>query len=125
MTVIEVPALDDDRAWVLVRVPVKGRKPLEFKVPRRDMTPYEDIKVIQWLSTELDYDRSKLAALVDPDAPNAVDRAVLLLAFRPYVSDAQFKVLRTLEIGQLNYINRHLNKLSMIPMGESLASSDS
>lgn len=126
MKPIEVPAFDDERIMVPFSVKVPSRKtPLVFKLPRRDFTPYEDVKLLKWLVVELYYDESKLSALVDPDDPRAKDKAAHLLAFRPYLTDAQFKALRTLSFGQLKFISEQLNNQSSITVGEFLASTNS
>lgn len=126
MKPIEIPTLEDERIFIPFTIPVKGRKePLTFKVPRRDFQPGEDVKVLQWLMSELDVDQDKLRELVDPAEPAAVEKACFLLALKPHVTAAQFKVLRGLSFGQLRFINDRWNEQSRVTLGEYWASASS
>lgn len=124
MKPIEVP-IDDDRIYIPFTVPVKGKQPLVFKVPRRDFQPREDVKLLQWLMSELDHDVDKLSELVDPDEPAAVERACYLLSLKPHVTAAQFKVLKSLPFGAIRFINDRWNEQSRVTVGEYWASADS
>ena len=122
MKPIEVPDYDDDRIFVPFTVPVKGKKPVEFKVPRRDFQPPEDVKTLQWLMTELDYEPDKLAELVDPDEPVAIEKACYLIALKPHVTAAQLKILKGLSIGALRFIDSRWTEQSRVTVGEYWAS---
>ena len=125
MRPIEIPTLEDERIFIPFTIPVKGKDPLTFKVPRRDFQPREDVKVLQWLMAELDVDPDKLADLADPDEPAAVEKACFLLALKPHVTAAQFKVLCGLSFGQLRFINDRWNEQSRVTLGEYWASAGS
>jgi transcriptional regulator of heat shock response len=122
---IEVPDSDDDRVRIPFTVPIKGRKPLVFNVPRIDFIPAEDVKTIIWLITELDHDKSKITDLADPDAPGSIERAGALLMLRPHVTDTQFATLKTLVVGQLKFIRDRWQEQSRVTLGEYWASSPS
>lgn len=124
MKPIEVP-IDDDRIYIPFTVPVKGKPPLQFKVPRKDFQPREDVLKLQWLMTELDHDEEKLKELVDPEEPMAVERACYLLALKPHVTAAQFKSLKSLPFGAIRFINDRWNEQSRVTVGEYWASADS
>jgi hypothetical protein len=123
---IEVPDCDDDRVRIPFTIPIKGRKPLTFSVPRMDFIPAQDVKTIVWLITELDHDESKVAELIDsPDAPGSIDRAGVLLMLRPHVTDTLFEMLKTLVVGQLKFIRDRWQEQSRVTLGEYWASSPS
>jgi hypothetical protein len=121
---IEVP-IDDERIYVPFAIPVKGKPALEFKVPRKDFQPAADVKTLQWLMIELDHDKEKLQSLVDPEEPMAVEKACYLLALKPHVTAAQFKVLKSLAYGSIKFINDRWNEQSRVTVGEYWASADS
>ncbi len=123
MKPIQIPTLDDDRVSIPFTLNIKGRKPIEFRVPRRDFQPAEDVKRLLWLMAELDHDADKLAALVDPESePAAMEKAYYLLALKPYVTAAQFKALKGCTFGQLRFVNDRWNEQSRVTLGESFAS---
>lgn len=122
MKPIEIPDYEDDRIFIPFTLPIKGKKPVEFKVPRRDFIPGEDAKLHQWLLAELYVDRDKLAEWVDPDLPNASDKAAFLLALKPHVTAAQFKALQQAAFGQLRFVIDRWNEQSRVTLGEYWAS---
>lgn len=125
MKPIEIPSLEDERVFIPFTLPVKGRKPLSFKVPRRDFVAPEDIKTVTWLMAELDFDRDRLVDWADPDEPVAVEKACFLIALKPYVTEAQFKTLKAATFGQLRFINDRWNEQSRVTVGEYWASASS
>lgn len=125
MKPIEIPDYEDERIFIPFTLPVKGKDPIVFKVPRRDFQPPNEIKTLQWLMAELDYEPDKLKGLVDPDESFAVEKACYLLALRPHVSAAQFKVLQKQTFGALRFINDRWNEQSRVTLGEYWASANS
>lgn len=125
---IEIPDFEDERIFIPFTLPVKGKKPIVFKVPRRDFQPPEDVKLLQWLMSELDGNEEKLKALVDTEAevnPSvAVEKACFLLALKPHVTAAQFKTLQKASYGQLRFINDRWNEQSRVTLGEYWASAN-
>ncbi len=125
MKPIEIPVYEDERIYIPFTLPVKGKQPLEFKLPRRDFQPPEQVKLLQWLMSELDYDENKLKELVDPEEPAAVEKACYLLSLKPHVTAAQFKVLKAQPFGVIRFINDRWNEQSRVTVGEYWASVDS
>lgn len=114
MNPIEIPTLDDDRVYVAFRLPVKGGKPIEFRMPRADFIPAEDVKVLTWLIAELEHDEELLAS----DEPGKFEKAAILLTIRPFVTDDQYEVLSGLTLGQLKFIRDHWQAQSRVTLGE-------
>jgi len=125
MKPIEIPDWDDDRIFVWFTFPQKGRKTMEFKLPRLDFIAPGDVKAVFWLLAELNVDPDKVAAWTDPDMPGALEVAGLLLQLRPHVTDEQFAILRTWPVGRLRFITDRWQEQSRVTLGEYWASSTS
>jgi hypothetical protein len=114
---IQIVAVDDERTLVTFNVPIKGRKPLEFSVPRFDFIDEDEFDS---LTTEL----NKLDEQEDLPARKKA-RLVALAMLKQFVSDQKYALLETLKVGQLDQILAGWREHSQVSLGESAASDSS
>lgn len=115
----EIPAADDPRLLVEIRVPVKGRRPMVLRLPRYDMIDELTYRPM-WVALEaIDADENKDMTARDKT------RAAVLAMLKPFVSDKDYAICETLALGQLTAIRDHWGTQSEIPLGEYVASVNS
>jgi len=109
---------DDTRIMVGFEIPLKGRKPLLFTVPRLDFIPEDEFVSLTKELAALDDDKTL-------DDLHKKTRAAVLTMLRPHVTKQQFTVLEKMPIGVLIQIRDVWQENSAISLGEYLASANS
>jgi len=115
---IRIVTEDDVRIIIPFEIPLKGRKPLLFKVPRLDFLT-ED---------EFDSMTKEIEALDEEKTLNTMHkktRAVVLVMLRPFVTKPQLTALERVPISYLNQILEAWQENSATSLGEFLASANS
>jgi hypothetical protein len=113
---IQIISVDDERTRIPFVVPVKGRRPLKFTVPRFDFIPDDEAE-------EMEKEIEALGA--QTMSLRKFTRAVALLMLKRFVSDKDYAVLETLMVAQLDQIQQQWRENSQVSLGESEASENS
>jgi hypothetical protein len=102
--------------------PIKGKKPLTFTVPRFDCMSREQFKALNTALADID------EMTDDDDKPlSPQDRGiqVVLAMVKPFVTEAQLRVIEKLHLFELEQIAERIQEGSTITVGELLASTSS
>lgn len=102
--------------------PIKGKKPLTFTVPRFDCMSRQQFKELNQALADIDEMKD------DDDKPlSPQDRGiqVVLAMVRPFVTEAQLRVIEKLHLFELEQIAERIQEGSTITVGELAASTSS
>lgn len=102
--------------------PIKGKKPLSFTVPRFDCMSREQFKQLNTALADID-------EMTDEDdkplSPQDRGIQVVLAMVKPFVTEAQLRVIERLHLFELEQIAERIQEGSTITVGELLASTSS
>jgi hypothetical protein len=113
---VQIIAADDERTRIPFVVPIKGRRPLKFSVPRFDFIPDDEAEEMEKEIEALGTETMSLRKYT---------RTVALLMLKRFVSEKDYKVLETLLVAQLDQIQQEWRENSQVSLGESEASENS
>lgn len=102
--------------------PVKGKTPVQFTVPRFDCMSRAEFKELNAALAAIDDMKGD-----DGEPLSAQDRGieVVLAMVRPFVTEAQLRVVEGLHLFELEQIAERIQEGSTITVGELLASTNS
>jgi hypothetical protein len=115
---IRIITADDERIRIPFEIPIKGRKPLQFTVPRLDYIDEEEFIALTKDIEALDEDESF-------DNMRKKTRAIALVMLKRFLTEQQMAILEKVAFGCLNQILETWQEKSAMNLGEFLASADS
>lgn len=102
--------------------PIKGKTPVQFTVPRFDCMSRGDFKALNAALADIDEKKNDDG---EPLSPQDRGIEVVLAMVRPFVTEAQLRVVEGLHLFELEQIAERIQEGSTITVGELLASTNS
>lgn len=102
--------------------PIKGKTPVQFTVPRFDCMSRSDFKALNAALADIDEKKNDDG---EPLSPQDRGIEVVLAMVRPFVTEAQLRVVEGLHLFELEQIAERIQEGSTITVGELLASTNS
>lgn len=102
--------------------PIKGKTPVQFTVPRFDCMSRTEFKALNAALADIDEKKNDDG---EPLSPQDRGIEVVLAMVRPFVTEAQLRVVENLHLFELEQIAERIQEGSTITVGELLASTNS
>lgn len=117
-TPIRITSASDPGVQVAFELPIKGRKPLSFKVPRLQYLPMDMVERLDaWIT-----DRNAAIEAKAPESNRFYNHDQTIFLLELLLTPEQFAIVDRLTLGEKIEIHTEWEKASNAPLGKSSAS---